>query len=513
MNIKTQVLFGREGRDKVFAGIEMIYRVVSPTLGASGRNFAYKKWGRAKISNDGVLGARLIDPVDAFEEMGVSFAQEVAEKTNMEVGDATSTTVVLHRNIIKEGLDAINLNANPMQLRREMQAALPIILEKLKEKSVPIETHEDLIKVATSSVESRELGELIAEAVEDAGENGIVSVNESDGLVTSLEKVESMQLEGGYTQDWMVTDPYKMEVVLRECPVLITDRSFNLEKELLPLIESLKKNGINRLLIIAEDISGQLLQFIGRNRMEGAFFATVVKKPNDNKILDDIAILTGGTSLTKDKGVLSISMGILGRVDKVIVKKNSTTLIGGAGDKEKFNERINELKVQIKDGEHAHEKENLQERLAKLVGKINVIHVGAPTESDMRYIKLKVDDAVNAAQAAKEEGIVAGGGSVLYHIANDLQDVITTKGGKILLEAMKKPMLKIMDNAGFSEVQIPEGYGFNALTFQMESDMFKAGIINAHKAERCALTNATSGASTFITTDSFIVEVPQEIKE
>ena len=507
----NKVLFGKNARDSMFVGIETVYRAVSSTLGASGRNVAYHQWGRPKITNDGVTIARNINPEDPYENMGAEFIKEAAEKTNAQAGDGTTTATVLARSIIRGGLDAIDAGANPMQLRREIEAALPLVIEKLKESSILVDTDESLINVATVSAESREIGTLIAEAVKDAGKDGVVTVEESDNLSVTLEKVDSMQIDSGYTSEFMVTNPYKMEAEIRDCPILLTDRSFNLEKDLMPIFKSLKDKGINRLLIIADDVSGEAHQFVITNRMKGAFHCVVVKKPQNNAVLEDIAILTGATAALKEKGIVTIPISMLGHADKVIVKATTTNIIGGSGDKVSLEARIEELRTHLTDDEHEFEKDKIQDRLARLVGKVNVIYVGASTETEMRYLKAKIDDAVNATRAAVEEGVVSGGGSSLYHIANDLH--VETKGGKILCEAMKQPLNKIVENCGVPEVLLGgEGYGFNALTLTVEPNMIAAGIIDPCKVERLALENAVSLASTFLTTDTAIAEIPEPIK-
>lgn len=510
--MSNKVLFGKEARDSMFSGIETVYNAVSSTLGASGRNVAYHQWGKPKITNDGVTIARQIDPVDPFEKMGAEFIKEAAEKTNSQAGDGTTTATTLAYHIIKNGLKEIENGANPMQLRREMEAALPKILERLKESSVPVDTDEALINVATVSAESREIGELIAKAVKEAGKDGIVSVEESNGLTITTEKVEGMQFAQGFVSPYMVTNTQKMESILTDCPVLVTDKTYTLEKDLMPLLNGLMEKGVNRILIIAEEVSGTLLQFLVLNKLKGVFTAVVVKKPYDNETLEDIATLTGAQAITKDKGIVNLSVEHLGHANKVIVTADTTTIIGGSGSKEKIDARAEDLRQQIATSDFDFEKEKMQERLAKMIGGVHVIHVGASTETEMKYLKLKIDDAVNATRAAVEEGIVAGGGSALFHLTTQVES--TTKGESVLFSAMQQPLKKIVENCGVEFTSLSGMWttvsGFNALTLKQEPDMIAVGIIDPAKVERCALTNAVSLAATFLTTDTAIAELPEK---
>lgn len=504
----NKTLFGKEARDKLLIGMDTVHDVVAPTLGARGRNGAYQRFGRPKITNDGVSLARAIDPIDPFEKMGADFIKEAAEKTNSLAGDGTTTAIVLNRALIQQGLEKVDVGVNPTILRKEMEEAGKKVIEELTKIAVPIKTHEELIRVATISVENPKLGTMIADAVRLAGEDGRVSVEESSLPGTEVEEVNGYTFDKSYVSPYMVSDPLKMVAELKTPRILVTDRSFNRVNDLSTLMESMAAKGEMHLLIIAEEVVGGALELCVMNHLKGGFHAVVVKRPYDKNALEDIAAFTGATMISKDKGSTTITTDKLGSADKVIVTDTSTSIIGPHGE---FLEGAKEaLRVQIKASED-YEKDKLEVRLAALNGKSAIIKVGASTETEMRHMKDKIDDAVNATRAAKD-GIIPGGGTTLARIASHLFGLNPNDGEFVVGTALCYPYKQILKNAGTNveerafDLNIKAKSGYDALLGEDVPDLIEAGIVDPVKVTKSAFQNALSLAAVFITTESATVD-------
>lgn len=521
-----EILFNEDARRALGRGVDALANAVKVTLGPKGRNVVLdKKFGAPTITNDGVTIARDIELSDPFENMGAQLVKEVATKTNDVAGDGTTTATVLAQAMIQEGMRNVAAGANPMILKKGIELAVKTLVEEIKKKSIKVNGKEDIAQVASVSAGDTEIGGLIAEAMEKVGNDGVITVEESKGLQTDLSVVEGMQFDRGYISPYMVTDPDKMEAVMSDPYILITDRKISAIADMLPTLEKVVKQG-KELLIIAEDLDGEALATLVVNKLRGTFKAVAVKAPGfgDRRkaMLEDIAILTGGTVITEDMGrkLDSVELEDLGTARQVRVSKDETVIIDGAGDNEAIKQRVAQIKNQVEETTSEFDKEKLQERLAKLSGGVAVIEVGAATEVELKDKKLRIEDALNATRAAVEEGIVAGGGTTLIDILPALEtlkeegDVQT--GINLVKRAVEEPLRQIAYNAGLEGSVVVErvkntdaGVGFNALTEEYV-DMVKAGIVDPAKVTRSALQNAASIASLVLTTESIVADKVEE---
>lgn len=521
-----EILFNEDARRALGRGVDALANAVKVTLGPKGRNVVLdKKFGAPTITNDGVTIARDIELSDPFENMGAQLVKEVATKTNDVAGDGTTTATVLAQAMIQEGMRNVAAGANPMILKKGIELAVKTLVEEIKKKSIKVNGKEDIAQVASVSAGDTEIGGLIAEAMEKVGNDGVITVEESKGLQTDLSVVEGMQFDRGYISPYMVTDPDKMEAVMNDPYILITDRKISAIADMLPTLEKVVKQG-KELLIIAEDLDGEALATLVVNKLRGTFKAVAVKAPGfgDRRkaMLEDIAILTGGTVITEDMGrkLDSVELEDLGTARQVRVSKDETVIIDGAGDNEAIKQRVAQIKNQVEETTSEFDKEKLQERLAKLSGGVAVIEVGAATEVELKDKKLRIEDALNATRAAVEEGIVAGGGTTLIDILPALEtlkeegDIQT--GINLVKRAVEEPLRQIAYNAGLEGSVVVErvkntdaGVGFNALTEEYV-DMVKAGIVDPAKVTRSALQNAASIASLVLTTESIVADKVEE---
>lgn len=521
-----EILFNEDARRALGRGVDALANAVKVTLGPKGRNVVLdKKFGAPTITNDGVTIARDIELADPFENMGAQLVKEVATKTNDVAGDGTTTATVLAQVMIQEGMRNVAAGANPMILKKGIELAVKTLVEEIKKKSIKVNGKADIAQVASVSAGDAEIGGLIAEAMEKVGNDGVITVEESKGLQTDLSVVEGMQFDRGYISPYMVTDPDKMEAVMNDPYILITDRKISAIADMLPTLEKVVKQG-KELLIIAEDLDGEALATLVVNKLRGTFKAVAVKAPGfgDRRkaMLEDIAILTGGTVITEDMGrkLDSVELEDLGTARQVRVSKDETVIIDGAGDNDAIKQRVAQIKNQVEETTSEFDKEKLQERLAKLSGGVAVIEVGAATEVELKDKKLRIEDALNATRAAVEEGIVAGGGTTLIDILPALEtlkeegDVQT--GINLVKRAVEEPLRQIAYNAGLEGSVVVErvkntdaGVGFNALTEEYV-DMVKAGIVDPAKVTRSALQNAASIASLVLTTESIVADKVEE---
>ena len=520
-----EILFNEDARRALGRGVDALANAVKVTLGPKGRNVVLdKKFGAPTITNDGVTIARDIELSDPFENMGAQLVKEVATKTNDVAGDGTTTATVLAQAMIQEGMRNVAAGANPMILKKGIELAVKTLVEEIKKKSIKVNGKEDIAQVASVSAGDTEIGGLIAEAMEKVGNDGVITVEESKGLQTDLSVVEGMQFDRGYISPYMVTDPDKMEAVMNDPYILITDRKISAIADMLPTLEKVVKQG--KELLIIEDLDGEALATLVVNKLRGTFKAVAVKAPGfgDRRkaMLEDIAILTGGTVITEDMGrkLDSVELEDLGTARQVRVSKDETVIIDGAGDNEAIKQRVAQIKNQVEETTSEFDKEKLQERLAKLSGGVAVIEVGAATEVELKDKKLRIEDALNATRAAVEEGIVAGGGTTLIDILPALEtlkeegDVQT--GINLVKRAVEEPLRQIAYNAGLEGSVVVErvkntdaGVGFNALTEEYV-DMVKAGIVDPAKVTRSALQNAASIASLVLTTESIVADKVEE---
>lgn len=521
-----EILFNEDARRALGRGVDALANAVKVTLGPKGRNVVLdKKFGAPTITNDGVTIARDIELADPFENMGAQLVKEVATKTNDVAGDGTTTATVLAQAMIQEGMRNVAAGANPMILKKGIELAVKTLVEEIKKKSIKVNGKADIAQVASVSAGDAEIGGLITEAMEKVGNDGVITVEESKGLQTDLSVVEGMQFDRGYISPYMVTDPDKMEAVMNDPYILITDRKISAIADMLPTLEKVVKQG-KELLIIAEDLDGEALATLVVNKLRGTFKAVAVKAPGfgDRRkaMLEDIAILTGGTVITEDMGrkLDSVELEDLGTARQVRVSKDETVIIDGAGDNDAIKQRVAQIKNQVEETTSEFDKEKLQERLAKLSGGVAVIEVGAATEVELKDKKLRIEDALNATRAAVEEGIVAGGGTTLIDILPALEtlkeegDVQT--GINLVKRAVEEPLRQIAYNAGLEGSVVVErvkntdaGVGFNALTEEYV-DMVKAGIVDPAKVTRSALQNAASIASLVLTTESIVADKVEE---
>ena len=521
-----EILFNEEARRALGRGVDQLANAVKVTLGPKGRNVVLdKKFGSPTITNDGVTIARDIELPDPFENMGAQLVKEVATKTNDVAGDGTTTATVLAQAMIQEGMRNVAAGANPMILKKGIETAVKTLVEEIKKRSIKVSGKAEIAQVASVSAADEEIGGLIAEAMEKVGNDGVITVEESKGLQTALNVVEGMQFDRGYISPYMVTDPDRMEAVMDNPYILITDRKISAIADMLPTLEKVVKVG-KELLIIAEDVEGEALATLVVNRLRGTFKAVAVKAPGfgDRRkaMLEDIAILTGGTVITEDMGrkLDSVELTDLGTARQVRITKDETTIIDGVGDKDVIAKRVSQIRAQVEETTSEFDREKLQERLAKLSGGVAVIEVGAATEVEMKDKKLRIEDALNATRAAVEEGIVAGGGTTFIDIIpalNTLEETGDVQTGiNLVKRAVEEPLRQIAYNAGLEGSVVVEkvknteaGVGFNALTEEY-IDMVKAGIVDPAKVTRSALQNAASIASLVLTTETIVADKVEE---
>lgn len=525
-----QILFAEDARHALERGVNTLADAVKVTLGPKGRNVVLdKKYGSPTITNDGVTIAKEIELKDPFENMGAQLAKEVATKTNDVAGDGTTTATLLAQAMVREGLKNVAAGANPMILKKGIEKAVAVVVDEVKKISKPVDQKESIAQVAAISAADDEIGKLIAEAMEKVGKDGVITVEESKTMGTNLEVVEGMQFDRGYVSPYMVTDSERMEAILDEPYILITDKKINLIKDLLPILEKTMQRG-KPILLIAEDIEGEALATLVVNKLRGTLNVVAVKAPGfgDRRkaMLSDIAIVTGGQVISEDVGASleNTTLDMLGSARQVKVTKDETTIVDGKGNAQEIKNRINQIKVQIEDTTSDYDREKLQERLAKLAGGVAVIQVGAATETEMKEKKHRIEDALSATRAAVEEGVVPGGGVALLQIAPVLDDLKKKETGDIatgislVRKALEEPLKQIAHNAGVEGSVIvekvsgmPQGQGYNALTGEF-TDMVKAGIIDPAKVTRSALQNAASIAAMLLTTECLVTEIPEKEK-
>ena len=521
------LLFGEEARKSMQAGVDKLANTVKVTLGPKGRNVILdKKFGSPLITNDGVTIAREIELEDAYENMGAQLVKEVATKTNDVAGDGTTTATLLAQAIIREGLKNVTAGANPILIRNGIKTAVEKAVEEIQKISKPVNGKEDIARVAAISAADEKIGKLIADAMEKVGNEGVITVEESKSMGTELDVVEGMQFDRGYVSAYMVTDTEKMEAVLDNPLVLITDKKISNIQDLLPLLEQIVQAG-KKLLIIADDIEGEAMTTLVVNKLRGTFTCVGVKAPGfgdrRKEMLQDIATLTGGVVISDEVGgdLKEATLDMLGEAESVKVTKESTTIVNGRGNSEEIKNRINQIKLQLEATTSEFDKEKLQERLAKLAGGVAVVKVGAATETELKESKLRIEDALAATKAAVEEGIVPGGGTAYVNVINevakltsDIQD--EQVGINIIVRSLEEPMRQIAHNAGLEGSVIIEkvknsdaGVGSDALRGEYK-DMIKAGIVDPTKVTRSALQNAASVASTFLTTEAAVADIPEK---
>ncbi|WP_252236940.1 chaperonin GroEL [Clostridium sp. CH2] len=519
--------FGEDARRSMQVGVDKLADTVKVTLGPKGRNVVLdKKFGSPLITNDGVSIAREIELEDPYENMGAQLVKEVATKTNDVAGDGTTTATLLAQAIIREGLKNVTAGANPMLIRNGIRMAVDKAVEEIKKISKPVEGKEDIARVAAISAADEEIGKLIADAMEKVGNEGVITIEESKSMGTELDVVEGMQFDRGYVSPYMSTDTEKMEAILDTPYILITDKKITNIQEILPILEQIVQAG-RKLLIIAEDIEGEAMATLVVNKLRGTFTCVAVKAPGfgdrRKEMLEDIAILTGGTVIAEELGrdLKEVTLDMLGQAESVKVSKDNTVVVNGKGNPENIKDRISQIKAQIEETSSEFDKEKLQERLAKLAGGVAVIKVGAATETELKERKLRIEDALAATKAAVEEGIVPGGGTAYINVikeveklTSDVQD--TELGIKIIVKSLEEPLRQIASNAGVEGSVIIEkvknsevGTGYDAL-YGKYVNMIKSGIVDPTKVTRSALQNAASVSATFLTTEAAVAEIPQK---
>ena len=525
--MSKEIKFSSDARSAMVRGVDILADTVKVTLGPKGRNVVLEKsFGSPLITNDGVTIAKEIELEDHFENMGAKLVSEVASKTNDIAGDGTTTATVLTQAIVREGIKNVTAGANPIGIRRGIEAAVAAAVDALKNNAIPVANKEAIAQVAAVSSRSEKVGEYISEAMEKVGKDGVITIEESRGMETELEVVEGMQFDRGYLSQYMVTDSEKMVADLENPYILITDKKISNIQEILPLLESILQS--NRpLLIIADDVDGEALPTLVLNKIRGTFNVVAVKAPGfgDRRkaMLEDIAILTGGTVITEDLGLelKDATIEALGQAARVTVDKDSTVIVEGAGNPEAISHRVAVIKSQIETTTSEFDREKLQERLAKLSGGVAVIKVGAATETELKEMKLRIEDALNATRAAVEEGIVAGGGTALVNVIPAVADLELTgdeaTGRNIVLRALEEPVRQIAHNAGFEGSIVIDrlknaevGTGFNAATGEWVN-MIDQGIIDPVKVSRSALQNAASVASLILTTEAVVANKPEPV--
>ena len=531
-----KILFNEDARKALKKGVDTVANVVKVTIGPRGRNVILDKgFGAPTITNDGVSIAKEITLKDRFENMGAEIIKEVASKTNDIAGDGTTTSVVLTQAIINEGLKHTSMGVNAMSLRSGIEEATAKAISVLSSISKPIKNKEEIRQVATISAESEEIGVIIADTIEKVGKDGVVTVEESQTFGVESEVVEGIEFDKGYISPYMVTNTERMEAEYKDVPVLLTDKKVSGVKEILPLLEALAQSGKKELVIIADDCDGEALSTFIVNKLRGGFSVLAVKAPGygDRKkdMLEDIAVTLGAKVVSEDLGVKleNATLDMLGRANKVVSRKDSTVIVGGKGGKQQIEQRVKALKKQKEGIDSKYDKEKIDERIAKLSGGVAVIRVGAATETEMKYLKLKIEDAVAATKAAIAEGIVAGGGSALIRVAKKMRGMKATDfatpetalGYDIILRSFEAPIRQIVLNTGNADGSVAiekimssdkENAGFNALAEKFSDDLIKDGIIDPVKVTRTALQNAASAAAIFLTTEAAITEEPEPKK-
>ena len=523
--MSKEIKFSSDARSAMVRGVDILADTVKVTLGPKGRNVVLEKsFGSPLITNDGVTIAKEIELEDHFENMGAKLVSEVASKTNDIAGDGTTTATVLTQAIVREGIKNVTAGANPIGIRRGIETAVAAAVEALKNNAIPVANKEAIAQVAAVSSRSEKVGEYISEAMEKVGKDGVITIEESRGMETELEVVEGMQFDRGYLSQYMVTDSEKMVADLENPYILITDKKISNIQEILPLLESILQTS-RPLLIVADDVDGEALPTLVLNKIRGTFNVVAVKAPGfgDRRkaMLEDIAILTGGTVITEDLGLelKDATIEALGQAARVTVDKDSTVIVEGAGNPEAISHRVAVIKSQIETTTSEFDREKLQERLAKLSGGVAVIKVGAATETELKEMKLRIEDALNATRAAVEEGIVAGGGTALVNVIPAVADLELTgdeaTGRNIVLRALEEPVRQIAHNAGFEGSIVIDrlknaelGTGFNAATGEWVN-MIEEGIIDPVKVSRSALQNAASVASLILTTEAVVANKPE----
>ena len=524
-----QLLFDEEARRALKRGVDALADAVKVTLGPKGRNVVLdKKFGAPTITNDGVTIARDIELDDPFENMGAQLVKEVATKTNDIAGDGTTTATVLAQAIITEGLKNVAAGANPMVLKRGIDKGVTVLVERLKELSKPVNTKEETAQLASVSSQDPEIGQLIADVMEQVGKDGVITVEESQGLTLEKDYVDGMQFDRGYISPYMVTNAERMEAVLENPYILITDKKISAIADILPILEKLVQTGQKNLVIIAEDVDGEALATLVVNKLRGTFQTLAVKAPGfgDRRkaMLEDISILTGGQVISEEVGLKldTVTLSMLGQARRVTSNKDNTTVVEGKGQQDDIERRMKQIKTQVADTTSDFDREKLQERLAKLSGGVAVIKVGAPTEVELKEKKHRIEDALSATRAGVEEGMVAGGGTALINALSALDTLEVTgdekTGVQILRRALEEPLRQIAKNAGAEGSVVVNavrasatGVGFNALTGEYV-DMFKAGVIDPLKVTRSGLQNAASVATMLLTTETIITDLPEKEK-
>ena len=525
--MSKEIKFSSDARSAMVRGVDILADTVKVTLGPKGRNVVLEKsFGSPLITNDGVTIAKEIELEDHFENMGAKLVSEVASKTNDIAGDGTTTATVLTQAIVREGIKNVTAGANPIGIRRGIETAVAAAVEALKSNAIPVANKEAIAQVAAVSSRSEKVGEYISEAMEKVGKDGVITIEESRGMETELEVVEGMQFDRGYLSQYMVTDSEKMVADLENPYILITDKKISNIQEILPLLESILQTS-RPLLIVADDVDGEALPTLVLNKIRGTFNVVAVKAPGfgDRRkaMLEDIAILTGGTVITEDLGLelKDATIEALGQAARVTVDKDSTVIVEGAGNPEAISHRVSVIKSQIETTTSEFDREKLQERLAKLSGGVAVIKVGAATETELKEMKLRIEDALNATRAAVEEGIVAGGGTALVNVIPAVANLELTgdeaTGRNIVLRALEEPVRQIAHNAGFEGSIVIDrlknaevGIGFNAATGEWVN-MIEEGIIDPVKVSRSALQNAASVASLILTTEAVVANKPEPV--
>jgi chaperonin GroEL len=532
-----QVIFEGEVRNALKRGVDIVAGAVKVTIGPRGRNVAIdRSWGGPVITNDGVSIAKEITLADKFENMGAGIVKEVATKTNDKAGDGTSTAVVLTQALVHEGLKRTAMGANAMMIRRGIEAAAKDAVEELKKMAKPIKTKDETRQVASISAESEELGAKIADVVEKVGKDGVVTVEESQSIGIETDYVEGLEFDKGYVSAYMITNAERMEAEAKDAPILITDKKISTVKDILPLLEKLAQGGKKELVIIADDVDGEALPMFVLNKLRGAFSVLAVKAPGygDRKkeILADIAITVGAQVISDDTGTTleKADLSMLGRAQRIVATKDSTVIVGGKGKKADIEKRVAQLKKQAENSDSKFDKEKLDERIAKLSGGVAVIRVGAATETEMKYLKDKIEDAVNATKAAIAEGIVPGGGSALAKVGAKLTKNLKAGahdefsiGYRILITALSAPLIQIAKNAGREDAEVilrevvtkGGNFGYDAASESTEPtivDMIEAGIVDPVKVTRSGVQNAASAAAVLLTTEAAVADEPEEKK-
>lgn len=537
-----QFKFNEDARQELKKGVDKLANTVRLTLGPKGRNVVLDKgFGTPTITNDGVTVAKEIELPEKFQNMGAELIKEVAEKTNNVAGDGTTTAVVLAQAMIEEGLKNVTAGSDPLEIKKGIDKAIKAAIEALNAIKKPVKDKKEISQVATIASEDKEVGDLLADIMEEVGKDGVVTVEESQTFGSSKELVEGMQFDNGYISHYMITNAERMEAEYRDPYILITDRKISAINDILPLLEKMSQAGKKTLVIISEEVDGEALATLVVNKLRGTFNSLAVKAPGygerRKEMMQDIAVMTGGKLISEEAGLKleNVELDMLGQADKIVSTKEKTTIVGGKGEKSEIEKRIKQIKAQLENIESGFDKEKLQERLAKLSGGVAIIKVGAATEAEMKYKKFKIEDALNATRAAIEEGIVPGGGAALAKAAYMLDEFIKDNlsaeekiGASIIKKALVAPLRQIALNAGVKDISIIVddiqkkehtniGYDFTKAdsvdTGKGRVDMLEAGIIDPVKVTRSALQNAASMASIFLTTEVIITDIPEEKKE